>query len=82
VTDGQNKNVPAVYTPCSGLEAPYNVETPAEAAMLIEKLLQLHLNSDILLAVPIPEAEAVESKRKFYCHLDSTVTKGAHESYV
>ncbi|GFG39483.1 hypothetical protein Cfor_12442, partial [Coptotermes formosanus] len=61
VTYGQNKNFPSFYTPSSGLEAPYNVETPAEAATLIEKLFQLHLNSGILLAVPIPEAEAVES---------------------
>jgi hypothetical protein len=30
--------------------------------MLIEKLLQLRLNSGILLAVPIPEAEAMEGK--------------------
>ncbi|PNF24193.1 Pseudouridine-5'-phosphate glycosidase, partial [Cryptotermes secundus] len=60
VTYGQNKNFPSFYTPESGLEAPYNVETPAEAAALIEKLLQLRLNSGILLAVPIPEAEAME----------------------
>lgn len=50
--------------------------------MLIEKLLQLHLNSGILLAVPIPEEEAVESKQKLNCHLASILTKGAHESYV
>jgi len=37
--------------------------------MLIEKLLQLHLNSGILLAVPIPEAEAVESKQSFIATL-------------
>lgn len=50
--------------------------------MLIEKLLQLHLNSGILLAVPIPEAEAVESKQKLYCHLASILKRGNHESYV
>jgi pseudouridine-5'-phosphate glycosidase len=44
------------------VEAPYNVETPAEAAMLIEKLFQLQLNSGLLLAVPIPEAEAMEGE--------------------
>jgi hypothetical protein len=43
--------------------------------MLIEKLFQLHLNSGILLAVPIPEAEALESKYKLYCHLVSILTK-------
>lgn len=68
VTYGENKNFPSFYTPRSGVEAPYNVETPAEAAMLIEKLFHLHLNSGILLAVPIPEAEAMEGKAKLCSH--------------
>lgn len=66
VTFGENKNFPSFYTCQSGVEAPYNVETPAEAAMLIEKLFQLQLNSGLLLAVPIPEAEAMEGEQKRY----------------
>ncbi|XP_021917454.1 uncharacterized protein LOC110828757 isoform X3 [Zootermopsis nevadensis] len=60
VTFGENKNFPSFYTPRSGVEAPYNIESPVEAALLIEKLFELHLNSGILLAVPIPDAEAIE----------------------
>lgn len=67
VTFGENKNFPSFYTPRSGVEAPYNIESPVEAALLIEKLFELHLNSGILLAVPIPDAEAIEGKGKIYC---------------
>jgi pseudouridine-5'-phosphate glycosidase/pseudouridine kinase len=43
--------------------------------MLIEKLLQLHLNSGILLAVPIPEAEAVES-----CEIEKAINTAVKEA--
>jgi pseudouridine-5'-phosphate glycosidase len=65
------------------LEAPYNVETPPEAAVLIDKLFQLQLNSGILLAVPIPETEAMEGKGKLYYHLPINVlTQGTQESFI
>jgi hypothetical protein len=47
--------------------------------VLIEKLLQLRLNSGVLLAVPIPEAEAMEGKGNLYYHPTSFFIQ---ESYV
>ncbi|XP_069689386.1 pseudouridine-5'-phosphate glycosidase-like isoform X2 [Periplaneta americana] len=60
VTYGKNKNFPSFYTSNSGLESPYNVETPTEAAILINKLFEFRMNSGVLLAVPIPEEDAME----------------------
>ncbi|KAJ9588705.1 hypothetical protein L9F63_017997 [Diploptera punctata] len=60
ITYGKSKEFPSFYTQGSGFESPYNVETPADAASLINKLFQLRLNSGLLLAVPIPEEHAME----------------------
>nr|CAD7450153.1 unnamed protein product [Timema bartmani] len=53
-TYGPTKDFPSFYTPCSPHQAPYHVESPKEAAGLIHSLLELGLQSGVLLGVPVP----------------------------
>ena len=51
---------PAFFTRSSGCEAPARVDTPLEAAKVIDAGLRLNLNSGSVFAVPIPlEHEAL-----------------------
>ncbi|XP_077990684.1 uncharacterized protein LOC144445007 [Glandiceps talaboti] len=57
-TYGETKDFPAFFTSKSAHKAPYNVQSPQEAAQMIAKSLSLNLQSGVLIAVPIPEEEA------------------------
>jgi pseudouridine-5'-phosphate glycosidase len=52
---------PAFYTRQSGCQAPLRVETPEEAAAIMNANEQLQLHSGMLLGVPIPEADEAEA---------------------
>lgn len=51
---------PDFYTRESDCQAPYNLETPEDAARLIHALKQLKLKSGVLIGVPIPEVYAAD----------------------
>lgn len=56
------KDFPAFYSKKSGCKAPYNIESPVEAAKLIDAAKHMTLNSGILIAVPIPEEFSMDGK--------------------
>lgn len=56
------KDFPAFYTRKSGSKSPYNVDDATEAANLIMKSKMLNLNSGILIAVPVPERDAMDDR--------------------
>lgn len=56
------KDFPAFYTRKSGSKVPYNIDTAREAAELISASKTLDLKSGILIAVPIPEENAMDEK--------------------
>lgn len=58
-TYGPDKSFPAFYTRKSGTNAPYNVQTPTEAARMVHSAIELQLNSGLLFAVPVPEEHAL-----------------------
>lgn len=58
-TFGSTTNFPAFYSRKSGSHAPYNVNTAQQAAEIIKSSKDLGLKSGILLAVPVPEEEAL-----------------------
>ncbi|KAI0207404.1 Pseudouridine-metabolizing bifunctional protein C1861.05 [Lamellibrachia satsuma] len=60
VSYGTSKDFPAFFTPKSGFSAPYNVETPKDAAKLIDTMLSLRLKSGLLISVPIPEQDMAD----------------------
>ncbi|KAL5014929.1 hypothetical protein ScPMuIL_009199 [Solemya velum] len=51
---GKSLDFPAFFTAKSGFKAPYNVETPKEAAAMIGENQCMGLRSGILIGVPIP----------------------------
>ncbi|KAM7347324.1 uncharacterized protein ACRADG_006909 [Cochliomyia hominivorax] len=51
---------PDFYTRDSGCKAPYNLQTPEQAAKLIRALHELQIQSGILIGVPIPEEYAAD----------------------
>lgn len=57
-----NNDFPAFYTQRSGFKAPYNINTPKEAAAMILTAKALKLNSGILIAVPVPEKYAMNGE--------------------
>lgn len=57
-TYGDTLDFPAFFTPESGFKSPYNVNSPVEAAKLIDANLSLGSSSGIVLAVPISEEQA------------------------
>ncbi|XP_031625901.1 pseudouridine-metabolizing bifunctional protein C1861.05 [Contarinia nasturtii] len=56
------KDFPAFFSRKSGFKAPYNINSPIEAAKLIITSKTLNLNSSILIAVPVPEEYAMNGK--------------------
>jgi len=57
-TYGDTLDFPAFFTPQSGFKSPYNVQSPEEAAKLIDANLSLGSTSGIVLAVPIAKEQA------------------------
>lgn len=55
-----DKDFPAFYTQKSGSKAPYNINSPKEAAAMISTAKLLQLNSGILIAVPVPNEYAMD----------------------
>ncbi|CAK9050158.1 unnamed protein product [Durusdinium trenchii] len=53
---------PAFFTPTSGLPTSCRVDSPSQAAELLQKQLQVQLNSGMVLAVPVPEHLSAEGK--------------------
>lgn len=58
----EDNDFPAFYTRRSGYKAPYNIDTPKEAAAMILTAKSLKLNSGILIAVPVPEKFAMDGE--------------------
>lgn len=54
------RDFPAFYTRKSGSKAPYNIDSPIEAAKMILASKLMKLNSGILIAVPVPEEFAMD----------------------
>lgn len=61
-----NNDFPAFYTRRSGFKAPYNVNTPKEAAAIISAAKTLKLNSGILIAVAVPEKFAMDGEFRLF----------------
>lgn len=62
---GPNPQFPDFFTRDSGYTAPYHVESPALAALMMQKRAEFGINSGMLIAVPIPqeyEAEGLQIK--------------------
>lgn len=57
-----NSEFPAFYTRRSGHAAPYNIDSPKEAADMILTAKTLQLNSGILIGVPVPEQFAMDGE--------------------
>ncbi len=53
--------LPAFTAVSSGLPLEYRVETPAEAAAVVRASRDLHLPGAVVLAQPVPQAEAIEA---------------------
>ncbi|KAK3909328.1 Pseudouridine-5'-phosphate glycosidase [Frankliniella fusca] len=60
-TFGPNRDFPAFYSRRSGYTSPYNVETTEEAAQLINVMKCGEFRSGIVIAVPVPESNAIPS---------------------
>lgn len=56
-----NCDFPAFYTRSSGINVPYNFDSPKEASEMIRISNDLNLNSGILIGVPIPIDYAMDS---------------------
>lgn len=59
-----DKEFPAFYSRTSGFKAQYNFDGAADAAMCINKSIQLGLNSSILIGVPVPTEFAMDGMKK------------------
>lgn len=57
-TYGNMLDFPAFFTPQSGFQSPYNVQSPVDAAKLIDANLSLGSSSGIVIAVPITKDHA------------------------
>ncbi|CAH0405973.1 unnamed protein product [Chilo suppressalis] len=57
---GKNADFPAFYTIRSGHRAPYHVESPLQAAHVLNAARSLDLASGIVIAVPVPEEHAMD----------------------
>ena len=58
----QTKELPAFYTPHSGLSVDYQIDSPEEAARVILEKRRNNLAGGILITNPIPEKYAMDSK--------------------
>ncbi|KAG9045515.1 hypothetical protein FS842_001167, partial [Serendipita sp. 407] len=63
VTYGRTRGFPAFFSPRSGFESPYNVETPLEAANIIHHGDLLGLKNGYMFGCPIPEEYAEAGER-------------------
>lgn len=55
--------LPAFYTRSSGLPVDARVDTPEQAAQVINAARRLNLGHGLLLTVPVPEADALDDER-------------------
>ncbi|XP_070209604.1 uncharacterized protein [Littorina saxatilis] len=62
VTYGPNADFPAFFAPSSGHNAPYHVNSPDDAADIIDASLQSKLQSGMLFGVPVPEEFAASGE--------------------
>ena len=58
----QTKELPAFYTPHSGLNVDYEIKDPKEAAQIINQKRSNNLQGGILITNPIPEEFAMDDK--------------------
>ena len=56
-----SKEFPAFYTRNSGFSSPCVVNSTSEAAAMLKSTMDLELKSGLLIAVPIPEKNALNS---------------------
>ncbi|KAI9142660.1 Indigoidine synthase A like protein-domain-containing protein [Paraphysoderma sedebokerense] len=61
-TYGKSSDFPAFYAPSSGYKSPFHSPTIDECAALIHANAKLKLDSGIVIATPIPEKDAGDSK--------------------
>lgn len=61
-TFGPTRDFPAFYSRESGQLSPYNVKTTKEAAGLIHVMRNSQLRSGLVIAVPVPQENAIPSK--------------------
>ncbi|MDR2476645.1 MAG: pseudouridine-5'-phosphate glycosidase [Treponema sp.] len=52
---------PSFYTPASGCGVDYRVESPEEAARILNTKYELGIKNGVLITVPIPEQDALEN---------------------
>ncbi|MDR2478169.1 MAG: pseudouridine-5'-phosphate glycosidase, partial [Treponema sp.] len=52
---------PSFYTPASGCGVDYRIDSPEEAARILGTKYELGLANGVLITVPIPEKDALES---------------------
>ncbi|KAJ2786895.1 hypothetical protein GGI15_001164 [Coemansia interrupta] len=69
---GKSREFPAFFSPRSGLQAPWHVQTPEQAASLIKASTDIGLQTGQVIAVPIPEEHA-ENSRMFEQAVDRAV---------
>lgn len=62
VTYGESREFPCFWTRSSGIEVPWNVRDPTEAAMLIASRNALKLPNGVLIANPIPTNHEADGK--------------------
>ncbi|XP_042232097.1 pseudouridine-5'-phosphate glycosidase-like [Homarus americanus] len=60
---GPDSKFPDFFTRDSGYDAPCHVESPALAALLMQKRAELDINSGMLIAVPIPKEHEAEGQQ-------------------
>nr|XP_045613243.1 pseudouridine-5'-phosphate glycosidase-like isoform X1 [Procambarus clarkii] len=60
---GSDPKFPDFFTRDSGYTAPYHVESPALAALMMQKRAELDINSGMLIAVPIPQRYEIEGQQ-------------------
>ncbi|KAK9512833.1 hypothetical protein O3M35_001163 [Rhynocoris fuscipes] len=75
VSYGSSNNFPAFYCNKSRFNAPYHVSTPADAAQLLQVCNKLHMNSGLLLAVPVPAEYSIDDSK-----MDSTIETALKEA--
>ncbi|KAJ2380454.1 hypothetical protein GGI05_006303, partial [Coemansia sp. RSA 2603] len=59
---GKSSEFPAFFSPRSGLQAPWHIQTPEQAASLIKTSTDIGLKTGQVIAVPIPEEYAEDSR--------------------
>ncbi|KAL7035787.1 hypothetical protein ACKWTF_008555 [Chironomus riparius] len=68
-----DKEFPAFYTRTSGVKAQYNFNDATDAALCINKSIQLGLNSSILIGNPVPNDFAMDGRKCL--HLQHLICK-------